>query len=238
MMAAASRFRCDPLMMQSNDFAFAAHRPTLRDRLLGFIMNPWVDKSIAVLAAFPFIYPIVHHFQRFGYNLPDVVYVIQSTLLVGTMVFRRPPVRVTTNPFFWVLAFIATYWGFLTVGLSDQGQRIAPVWLLDAITLLSLVGIFWARLSLGRNIGFVPAQREIVTRGAYRFVRHPIYSVIFLSILGEAMQRCSVRNLILLGLNVLIWMVKSVIEEGLLRQDPQYAAYMRRVRWRWIPWVA
>jgi protein-S-isoprenylcysteine O-methyltransferase Ste14 len=112
------------------------------------------------------------------------------------------------------------------------------VWLLDAITLLSLVGIFWARLSLGRNIGFVPAQREIVTRGAYRFVRHPIYSVIFLSILGEAMQRCSVRNLILLGLNVVIWMVKSVIEEGLLRQDPQYAAYMRRVRWRWIPWVA
>src|ERR1700691_1369716 len=103
------------------------------------------------------------------------------------MVFRRPPVRVTTNPFFWVLAFIATYWGFLTVGLSDQGQRIRPVLLLDAIPLLSLVGILWPRLSLGRNIGFVPAQREIVTRGAYPFVRHPIYSVIFLSLLGEAM---------------------------------------------------
>jgi len=31
--------------------------------------------------------------------------------------------------------------------------------------------------------------------------------------------------------------VKSLVEEDFLRHDPQYAAYMQRVRARWIPFV-
>jgi protein-S-isoprenylcysteine O-methyltransferase Ste14 len=209
----------------------------LRHQVTRFLTNPWVDKGFAIAGAFPFVYPIVHHFSRFGVNLPDAVYVIQTALLAGTMIFRNTPVRVTTNPIFWVLAFVATYWGFLGISLEDHGTRIAPVWLLDSIMLLTLVGIFWARVSLGRNIGFVPAQREIVTRGAYRFVRHPIYAVVFVSIVGAMMERWSLRNVIVLGCGILLFGVKSFVEEGLLKQDPGYAAYMKRVRYRFIPGI-
>jgi hypothetical protein len=44
----------------------------------------------------------------------------------------------------------------------------------NAVAIGALLFSVLARLSLRRNRGFVPAQREIVTAGAYRFVRHPI----------------------------------------------------------------
>jgi len=31
--------------------------------------------------------------------------------------------------------------------------------------------------------------------------------------------------------------VKSLVEEDFLRTDPEYAAYMRKVRARWIPFL-
>lgn len=215
--------------------AAAATRAGLTARVMGFLMTPWVDKVIALVAIVPFIYPLIHHFDRLGLHVPDMVYVIQTGFLVGTMVIRNPPVRVTTNPLFWLLAFVATYWGFFAIVLEARGVRVAPEWFLDAITALTLAGIVWARLSLGRNIGFVPAQREIVVHGAYRFVRHPIYAVIFVSIVGAMLERWSLRNALVLGCGILLFAVKSFVEEGLLRQDPAYAAYMRDVRYRFIP---
>jgi protein-S-isoprenylcysteine O-methyltransferase Ste14 len=212
-------------------------RPFTAGPAMRFLSNRWVDKSFAIFGALPFVYPIAHHFSRFGFNLPDVVYVVQTALLAGTMMFRNTPVRVTTNPIFWGLAFIATYWGFLGISLEDHGTRIAPVWFLDTITLLTLAGIFWARFSLGRNIGFVPAQREIVTHGFYRYIRHPIYAVVFVSIIGAMLERWSARNAIVLGGGILLFGVKSFVEEGLLRQDPGYRAYMKRVRYRFIPGI-
>lgn len=202
-----------------------------------FLTNPLVDKGFAVAAIAPWIYPIAHHFSRFGVNVPDVVYVVQTALLAGTMIFRNTPVRVTTNPIFWGLAFVATYWGFIGISLEDQGTRIAPVWLLDGLTILTLAGIFWARVSLGRNIGFVPAQREIVTHGMYKYIRHPIYAVVFVSIVGAMLERWSPRNVLVLGGGIMLFGIKSFVEEGLLKQDPGYAAYMKKVRYRFIPGV-
>lgn len=202
-----------------------------------FLTNPLVDKGFAVAAIAPWIYPIAHHFSRFGVNVPDVVYVVQTALLAGTMIFRNTPVRVTINPIFWGLAFVATYWGFIGISLEDQGTRIAPVWLLDGLTILTLAGIFWARVSLGRNIGFVPAQREIVTHGMYKYIRHPIYAVVFVSIVGAMLERWSPRNVLVLGGGILLFGIKSFVEEGLLKQDPGYAAYMKKVRYRFIPGV-
>jgi protein-S-isoprenylcysteine O-methyltransferase Ste14 len=84
----------------------------------------------------------------------------------------------------------------------------------------------------------VPAERDIITCGAYRFVRHPIYTGLILSYVGFSLHMFSLRNvtmsLIVIGLIVL----KSFIEEGFLREVPDYAEYLGRVRWRWFPGLA
>jgi protein-S-isoprenylcysteine O-methyltransferase Ste14 len=200
--------------------------------------NPFVDKTIAIIAIVPFVYPIVRHFEMVGFDPPEIAYLVNTTLLACTMIFRRPPVRVTSNPLYWLTAFLASYWGFLVVGTLDPSIRVAPNWLTDGLAFFGLVIAIWSRVSLGRNIGFVPAQREIVSHGAYRYMRHPIYAGNFVTILGVFLAKCSWHNLAFFGIHIFLFAIKTLMEEDFLRKDPEYAAYMTRVRWRWIPGIA
>jgi protein-S-isoprenylcysteine O-methyltransferase Ste14 len=102
---------------------------------------------------------------------------------------------------------------------------------------LAVIIEIWGRLSLGRNIGLLPAQRKIVVRGAYRWVRHPIYTALFLTVMAGALRSYSPRNVILLAAAVALCVARTLMEEDFLRKDAEYAAYMKRVRWRWIPGV-
>jgi len=92
-----------------------------------------------------------------------------------------------------------------------------------------------ARIELGRNIGLVPAQRKLITSGIYGLVRHPIYAGGFVLIISVMLRSYSPLNAVLFSLGMLWFAIKSVVEENFLRSDPEYAAYMQRVRWRWVP---
>jgi protein-S-isoprenylcysteine O-methyltransferase Ste14 len=126
----------------------------------------------------------------------------------------------------------------MTLGLADRGEPIAPAVVTHGLALASLVASASARLSLGRNIGFVPAQRELVTSYAYAVVRHPIYTGLFLSLAGFVLRAWSPTNLLLSLVPVVLFVVKSFMEERFLAEDPAYRRYMDRVRWRWLPGIA
>jgi protein-S-isoprenylcysteine O-methyltransferase Ste14 len=200
-------------------------------------MSPRVDRAIAVVAVVPMVWSGYYRYQHFGLNLPVLYYLVANIVLVLTMVLRRPPKRVTSNPWFWLLAFVNSYFPQAIVPLFDRGRLLVSPLLSNGLALTALLFTVWARLSLGRNIGFVPAQREIVTAGAYRYVRHPIYTGLILSFLAVALRIYSPRNAALLATAVFWMILKSFVEESFLRADPQYAAYMKTVRARWIPFV-
>lgn len=205
---------------------------------LAFLMVPWVDKVIAVIAMVPFIWYVYVRFRLLGLNLPWVAFAIHIFVLISTMIVRRAPVRISTNPWFWLLTFVETYWGVLTIGLTTHGHPLAPNWVTDSIALLSLGLALWARLTLGRSIGLVPALRKLVTHGTYNYMRHPIYSAISISLVGLALRSYSPRNAMIFALGIFWFCLKSVVEESFLRSaDPEYAAYMHRVRWRWLPGI-
>src|SRR5215470_8130914 len=166
------------------------------------ITDPRVDRGVAAIASLPFAYMLYHRLVVEGFDLPRVALAINYALLIATMVVRRPPVRVTPKPLYWATAFFATYWGFMTVGLTDRGVALVPTAVTDAIALASLVIAVFARVSLGRNIGFVPAQRELVTSHAYAVVRHPIYAGIFVSMAGFVLRAWSPRNLLITGIGI------------------------------------
>jgi len=155
------------------------------------------------------------------------------------MVFRRTPVSVTPNPWFWLLAFVATYGVMTFTAFTPNGAPIVPLIVPNVIAIVSAIVFIYAPLSLGRSIGFVPANCGIVSRGAYKLVRHPIYTGAFLGVLALVLRSYSPLNLILGATIIGLFMVKSVVEEYFLkRDDPAYAAYMQHVRWRWIPGIA
>ena len=208
---------------------------SLRRRLFNSLTIPWVDKTIAVLAVLPFAYELVRIAMRGEMNIARASVAIQFLLVIATMVLRTAPVRVTPNPWYWLLAFLASYWGLFTAAFAQKGVALTPGVVTNSISILSLVIAVYARLSLGRNIGLVPAQRDIVSRGAYRFVRHPIYTGLIISYLGFTLRMFLPLNLTMALIVIGMFVVKSFIEEGFLRVDPEYADYLARLRWRWFP---
>ena len=205
---------------------------------MSLIISPTVDRVIAIVAILPFSYL---EYVRFGeglVNIPRAAAFAATLLLIVTMVVRRPPVRVTPNPWFWLLAFVVTYGSFGLAMFAQRGVVIAPPIVTDVIALLGLGIFIYARFSLGRNIGFVPAQRQLVTSGAYAYVRHPVYTGIFVTYLGLILRSYSPVNLAAVIILSGLWIIKSFIEESFLKSDPVYAEYMRRVKFRWFPRIA
>jgi protein-S-isoprenylcysteine O-methyltransferase Ste14 len=69
-------------------------------------------------------------------------------------------------------------------------------------------------------------------------MRHPVYTGGMLTNLAFLLRTFSPLNAALLLLGTFWFIpVKSLVEEDFLRGDPQYAAYMKKVRARWIPFL-
>lgn len=223
----------------ATNHAFApAPPPNLSLTCIRLLSLPWLDRTIAAVACVPLVYLAYYRYERWHHGLPLITSALGTLILVGTMIIRRPPKRVTPNPWYWLLAFVATYWQLLVLSLLQQGRPVVANWITNSIAVLGLLVVIWARYSLGRNIGFVPAQRELVRRGAYAYMRHPVYSGGLLTSLAFLLRAYSPQNLLLIGLGV-FWFIpiKSMVEENFLRADPQYAEYIRIVRARWIPFL-
>ena len=224
--------------MATNQTFAPATAPNLSFGLIRVLSLPWLDRTIAAIACVPLVYLAYYRYEHWHHGFPLIASALNVLILVATMVIRRPPKRVTPNPWYWLLAFVATYWQLLVLSLLQQGRPLVANWITDAIALLGVLIVIWARVSLGRNIGFVPAQRELVNTGAYAFMRHPVYTGGLLSAVAFLLRAYSPQNALLLGLGAFWFIpVKSLVEENFLRADPQYAAYMKTVRARWIPFV-
>lgn len=108
--------------------------------------------------------------------------------------------------------------------------------LIAAGSLLALAGVF----DLGRNLTPLPRPKDnatLVQTGAYRIVRHPIYSGLIMMVWGWALWA---QDWFLMGYAVALFIFfdfKSRREELWLREKfPEYAAYQTRVR-KLIPFV-
>jgi protein-S-isoprenylcysteine O-methyltransferase Ste14 len=103
----------------------------------------------------------------------------------------------------------------------------------------------WGRLALGKNYfvstGFgaqLFADHQLVTRGPYAIVRHPMYTGIFLAALGSLLIYCTWTTLLFACFSPAL-AVRARREETALAAEfgEQWADYCRRVppffpRWR------
>lgn len=96
--------------------------------------------------------------------------------------------------------------------------------------LLALAGLW----NLGPNLSVLPHPKDgasLVQTGAYRIVRHPIYSGLILGAVGWTLLNVSVATLIYAGVLFVFFDAKSRREERLLAAKfADYPAYRQRVR--------
>jgi protein-S-isoprenylcysteine O-methyltransferase Ste14 len=205
---------------------------------MDLLVIPWVDKTIAIMACVPLAFELYRRWAIGHVNFPRAVLSLQLLVLITLMVLRTTPARVTPNPWFWLLAFVSSYGPLAFTAFAGQGISLVSPIVGNGLAIMSVIILVSSLLSLGRNIGFVPAQRKIVTRGAYRFVRHPIYTGTFVSFLAFVLRGFSVLNVTVVVVLIVLLMIRSVVEERFLREDAVYATYLQGVRWRWFPYVA
>lgn len=98
----------------------------------------------------------------------------------------------------------------------------------------AMLGSGLAELRRARALTALPhprAEAALVERGAYRFVRHPIYGGLILAALGLAVITPWAGTFLAVGLLAIVLDLKRRREEvWLLHRYPAYAAYRQRTR--------
>ena len=78
----------------------------------------------------------------------------------------------------------------------------------------------------------------VVTSGPYRYVRHPMYAMMFLMWPGIALELGSWWALIPAAVIVIVIVIRTALEDRTLQAGlPGYTAYAQRVRYRLMPGV-
>jgi protein-S-isoprenylcysteine O-methyltransferase Ste14 len=128
----------------------------------------------------------------------------------------------------WLLAAPSLPHGWLTRPILPPSAALAITGV--AVTALGLALTAWARQLLGANWSgdvTVKQDHELIRRGPYRFVRHPIYSGLLLAFCGSALARDDWRGLAAL---LIVWLAlwrKWRLEERFMRETfgPAYSEY-------------
>ena len=110
-----------------------------------------------------------------------------------------------------------------------------------AVTIAGAALAVWARLFLGGNWSSavtIKEDHQLVRRGPYAVVRHPIYSGLLLAAAGTAIALGEWRGLVALILAFVGWRLKSRVEERFMIEQfgAEYEAYERQVK-ALIPFV-
>ena len=98
-----------------------------------------------------------------------------------------------------------------------------------------------ARADLGDSLRVAPTpldNADLVERGWYGRVRHPLYLAVILGVVGWAMVWMNWFVVAVSSVVIAFFGVKTLYEERVLRETyPDYADYMMRVRARFVPRV-
>jgi protein-S-isoprenylcysteine O-methyltransferase Ste14 len=121
---------------------------------------------------------------------------------------------------FWLIFGQIRTFRFLHYPLLPAGSILRWTGLL--ITAVGIAISVWARLSLGANwsgIVTVKAGHELIRKGLYRLIRHPIYTGILLGAIGTGLIQSQLRDLLGFLILYITFYFKAKREESFLQQE-------------------
>jgi protein-S-isoprenylcysteine O-methyltransferase Ste14 len=111
-------------------------------------------------------------------------------------------------------------WNFLAGRIVPQNDAVTVAGL--ALTVGGLIFAVWARIALGANWSgtvTIKTGHNLIRRGPYRWIRHPIYTGILGSMIGTVMLQGEVRAFLGFALMLLALYRKARREERFLSEE-------------------
>jgi protein-S-isoprenylcysteine O-methyltransferase Ste14 len=201
-------------------------------RPLPFWRRPRVMDRIEQVAIVALWIVLVQRVQISGNPYAPLLLLSETAVAVFALI-RRPTANISMDLGDWLLAITATCAGLLIIPGVTLVPALAPLGV--TLALAGNVIQAWAKLTLRRSFGVTAANRGIKLNGPYRFVRHPMYAGYAVVHIGVLILMFSPMNVVIYTISWWAQILRILAEERLLSQDPAYADYMTRVRWRLIP---
>ncbi|MBZ9681672.1 MULTISPECIES: isoprenylcysteine carboxylmethyltransferase family protein [unclassified Mesorhizobium] len=213
-----------PRVNQGGMISEARKREILADLREGFF------RICALACAALFVYRGVYHFVQDPTRFNIALVAVSETLTFTWLLLSRRPVTRDWSP----LAVVASVTASFGVALitMEPGIPIIPIYVAAPLQFLALWFVIWGKLSLGRSFAILPANRGVMTGGAYRLVRHPIYAGYLTGHVLYLLSAFSFYNLAVYAVITYLQVYRILREEALLAAEPEYRSYMERVRYR------
>jgi len=196
----------------------------------------WIDPvfrfSAAVVTAW-FVSRAMRAFLDAPNNVILVLLVMSETISLITIILSRRPTIRDVHPAYMALTVSASFIVPLFISVRDNIVLI-PQSIGAIASGIGLVWIIYAKLSLGRSFGLLAAKREIKVKGAYSFVRHPIYAGYFIIHVAFLLTSYDHVNLVVIVGLYCMQILRALREESILQEDALYRDYCKKVPYRFI----
>ena len=169
------------------------------------------------------------------------LYACFLSIPVGAFLLHDPPLEQDRRTFVRAAGIVATFL-FIALGLfAPSGPLLLSVsakmeMAVLVITVAAVAFATFAMWSLGMNFSYWPEARQLVVRGPYRFVRHPVYLAEI--VMSSAVVVSSMRLTLVIGefVVVILQLVRIRAEEQLLANTfPVFRAFKAMTPYRLIP---
>jgi len=173
-------------------------------------------------------------FMRTGHITGLLLLVSEALIVVLTVIRRRARIIDRSTA-----AAVTTTLSIVGPPLLRAGDTAAllPDTVTAVVSAFGLLLVIGGKMTLGRSFGIAPANRGIVARGPYSFVRHPIYTGYLITHVAFLVAQPTVLNLVIVAVADTALIVRALIEERVLSLDVEYQTYCQRVSWHLVPGV-
>jgi protein-S-isoprenylcysteine O-methyltransferase Ste14 len=174
-------------------------------------------------------------YMRTG-HITGLLLLVGESLVVVLTIARRRAIAVDRSAAAALLTTISLT-GPVLLRATDGHLALASDQLTALLSAIGLVIVVTGKMTLGRSFGVVPANRGVVVRGPYQFVRHPIYAGYLITHAAFLAAHPVAWNLTIVLLGDAALILRALMEERVLSTDAAYQEYCRRVGWHLVPGV-